>query len=118
MVRRLTGLFLVVVVVVVTMLAAPALTATPAAALPFHLTRGLDGVRQLLQGEADAPLVRVDADDEQGQLVPDAHELVGTADRTIGHLRDVQQAIDAGLELDKSAEVREADNLARDPRAH
>src|SRR5215475_9492669 len=93
-VRRRTGLLLVVVVVVVTVLAAPALlAATPTAALTFHFLRRLDGVGQLLQGEADAPLVGIHADDQQGQLVADAHELVGTPDRTIRHLRDVEQPV-------------------------
>src|SRR2546422_5175988 len=116
MVRRRTGLFLVFVVVVVTVLAASA--ATAAAAPLLCLLRRLDGVRQLLQGEADAPLVRVHPDDQQGQLVADADHLVGPADRPARHLRDVEQPVHAGLELDERAEVGEADDLPRDPRAH
>src|SRR3989449_6544405 len=116
MVRRRTGLFLVFVVVVVTVLAASA--ATAAAAPLLCLLRRLDGVRQLLQGEADAPLVRVHPDDQQGQLVADADQLVGPADRAAGHLRDVEQPVHAGLQLHERAEVGEADDLPGDPRAH
>src|SRR6267142_1493952 len=115
MVRRRTGLFLVVVLIVVAVLAAPGLAATTAATLTFRFLRRLDGVGQLLEGEADAPLVRVDADDQQGQLVADADELVGTPDRTIRHLRDVEQPVHARLQLDERAEVSEADDLARHP---
>src|SRR6266850_792026 len=111
MVRRRTGLFLVVVVVVVTVLTAAPGTATPAAAL-FRLLRRLDGVRQLLQGQADAPLVRVHPDDQERQLVADADQLVGPADRPAGHLRDVEQAVHARLELDERAVVGEAHDLA------
>src|SRR4029453_4602201 len=118
MVRWRTGLFLVVVVVVVTVLAAPALTATPAATLTFHFLRRLDGVGQLFEGEADTPLVRVHADDQQGQLVADADELVGPPDRTIRHLRDMEQPVPPRLQLDERAEVGKADDLARHPRAH
>src|SRR5438445_3948761 len=117
-VRRRTGLFLVVVVVVVTVLTTAPASATSAAALPFHFLRRLDGVRQLLEGEADAPLVRVHPDHQERQLIADADELVGPPDRTIRHLRDVQQPVHPGLQLDERTEVGEADDLARHPRAH
>src|SRR5438128_12418597 len=117
MVRRRTGLFLVVVVVVVTVLTTAPAGATSAAAL-LHFLRRLDGVRQLLEGEADAPFVRVDPDDQERQLIADADEPVGTTGRTIRNLREVQQPVDPGLQLDERAEVGEADDLARHPRAH
>src|SRR5438445_775837 len=117
MVRRRTGLFLVVVVVVVTVLTTAPASATSAAAL-LHFLRRLDGVGQLLEGEADAPLVRVHPDHQERQLIADADELVGPPDRTIRHLRDVQQPVHPGLQLDERAEVGEADDLARHPRAH
>src|SRR3989454_560826 len=109
------GLFLVVVLVVVTVLAAPAATTTTPL---FHLLRRLDGVRQLLQGQADAPLVGVHTNDQQRQLVADADQLVGPADRAVGHLRDVEQPVHAGLQLDERAEVGEAHDLPGDSRAH
>src|SRR3989454_8257177 len=115
MVRRRTGLFLVFVVVVVTVLAASA--ATAAAAPLLCLLRRLDGVRQLLQGEADAPLVRVHPDDQQGQLVADADQLVGPADRPARHLRDVEQPVHAGLELDERAEISEVPDAPQHARA-
>src|SRR2546422_10367544 len=68
-------LFLVVVLVVVTVLAAPA---APATTPLFRFLRRLDGVRQLLQGQADAPLVGVHTNDQQRQLVAD--ELVSVGD--------------------------------------
>src|SRR5512138_4014911 len=97
------------------------LAAAPAAASApplLDLLRRLDGVRQLLEGEANPPLVRVDADDQEGQLVTDADQLVGPADRAVGHLRDVQEPVNAGLELDERAEVGETHDLSGDPRSH
>src|SRR6266852_3955673 len=63
-------------------------------------------------------LVGIDADHEQRELVTDADQLVGPGDRSARHLRDVQEAVHAGLELDERAEVREPDDLAGDARAH
>src|SRR6059036_1745440 len=114
-VRGRTRLFLVVVLVVVTVLAAPA---APATTPLFRLLRRLDGVRQLLQGQADAPLVGVHTNDQQCQLVADADQLVGPADRAAGHLWDVEQPVHARLQLNERAEVGEADDLPCDPRAH
>jgi hypothetical protein len=48
--------------------------------------RRLDRVGQLLEGEPDAPLVRVYADHEQRELVAHAHDLVRAADRPVRHL--------------------------------
>src|SRR5688572_11253290 len=62
-VRRRPIYLLLVVVVVVATLAALALAG--AAAVGLHLRRRNDRVGQLLQAEPDAPLVRIDADDQQ-----------------------------------------------------
>src|SRR5881628_1192409 len=111
--RRRGGLLLVVVEVI------PLLAAlAPAAAGALLWPRRLDGVSEFLQREPDAPLVGIDADHEQRELVTDADQLVGPGDRSIRHLRDVQEAVHAGLELDERAEVREPDDLAGDARAH
>src|SRR3990172_8229184 len=112
---RRSPLVLVVVVILVALLALLAATALPA---PLPLRRGLDRVGELLQAEPDPALVGIHADDEQGQLVPDAHDLVGAADRPVRHLGDVEQAVHAGLELDEGAEVGQADDPAGDARAH
>src|SRR2546425_288710 len=110
--RRRGGLLLVVVEVI------PLLAAlAPAAAGALLWPRRLDGVSEFLQREPDAPLVGIDADHEQRELVTDADQLVGPGDRSIRHLRDVQEAVHAGLELDERAEVREPADLARDARA-
>src|SRR2546425_1063701 len=110
--RRRGGLLLVVVEVI------PLLAAlAPAAAGALLWTRRLDGVSEFLQREPDAPLVGIDADHEQRELVTDADQLVGPGDRSVRHLRDVQEAVHAGLELDEGAEVREPNDLTREARA-
>src|SRR5437667_6854890 len=110
---RRGGLLLVVVEVI------PMLAALPSAAAGALLRAWrLDGVGELLQREPNAPLVGVDADDEQRELVADADDLVGPVDRPVRHLRDVQEAVHAGLELDERAEVGEPHHLAGDARAH
>src|SRR5437867_3939061 len=116
MALRRRGLFLVVVVVVAPLLAA-APPAAPAAPLLFlgHLD---DRVRQLLERETDASLVLIDADDQQRQFVPRRDQLVGAADGTVRHLRDVQQPVHPRLQLDEGTEVGETDDLPGDPRAH
>src|SRR5438034_1987890 len=111
--RRRGGLLLVVVEVI------PLLAAlAPAAAGALLWTRRLDGVSEFLKREPVAPLVGIDADHEQRELVTDADQLVGPGDRSVRHLRDVQEAVHAGLELDERAEVREPNDLAGDARAH
>src|SRR5438445_1787762 len=111
--RRRGGLLLVVVEVI------PLLAALASAAAGALLwTRRLDGVSEFLQREPDAPLVGIDADHEQRELVADADDLVGPVDRPVRHLRDVQEAVHAGLELDERAEVSEPHHLAGDARAH
>src|SRR5436190_12173461 len=111
--RRRGGLLLVVVEVI------PLLAALAAAAAGALLwPRRLDGVSEFLQREPDAPLVGIDADHEQRETVTKADRLVGPGDRSARHLRDVQEAVHAGFELDERAEVREPDDLAGDARAH
>src|SRR5213596_3355055 len=105
------------VLVVVELIPVLAALASAAAGALLRLRR-LDRVRELLQREPDAPLVGIDADDEQRELVADADDLVGPVDRPVRHLRDVQEAVHAGLELDERAEVREPHHLAGDARAH
>src|SRR5438046_8775351 len=110
---RRGGLVLVVVELI------PVLAALASAAAGALLrVRRLDRGRELLQREPDAPLVGIDADDEQRELVADADDLVGPVDRPVRHLRDVQEAVHAGLELDERPEVREPHHLAGDARAH
>jgi hypothetical protein len=75
---------------------------------------GDDRVVQLLERKPDAPLVRIHADHQQRQLVAHAHDLAGRRDRTVRHLRDVEQTVHAGLELDERAEVGQPHDLARD----
>ena len=75
-------------------------------------------MRELLEAQPDAPLIGIDADDQQRQLVADVDDLAGRAHRAVGHLRDVQQAVHARLELDEGTEVRQAHHLARHARAH
>src|SRR5216117_589435 len=104
---RRCGLVLVVVELI-PVLAALASAASGALFRP----RRLDGVGELLQREPDAPLVGIDADDEQRELVADADDLVGPVDRPVRHLRDVEKAVHAGLELDERPEVREPHHLA------
>src|SRR5207245_9298113 len=88
---RRGGLLLVVVEVI------PMLAALPSAAAGALLRpRRLDGVGELLQRDPDAPLVGVDAADEQRELVADADDLVGAGDRPVRHLRAVQASFVAG----------------------
>src|SRR3989442_12380203 len=82
------GGLLFVVFEVIPMLAALPSAAAGALLRPWRL----DGVGELLQREPNAPLVGVDADDEQRELVADADDLVGPADRPVRHLPDLQEA--------------------------
>src|SRR2546430_17671842 len=83
---RRGGLVLVVVELI------PVLAAlAPAAAGALLRLRRLDGVGELLQGEPDAPLVGVDPDHEQGELVADADDLVGPAERPVPPLRETRE---------------------------
>src|SRR5262249_739203 len=76
---------------------------------------GLD----LLQAERDAPRARIHAEHHRLDAVADVEDLRrmlhALAPR---HFADVDQAFDAGLELDERAVVGQAHDLARQARAH
>src|SRR5206468_621945 len=61
----------------------------------------------LLPREADLALSAIDAEDLHFDLVADLDDLFGAIHLVVGQLRDVQQALQAGLELDEGAVVRE-----------
>ena len=69
----------------------------------------------LLHAEADATVVGIDLQDESLDLVAQVDHALGGLD-LLGpaHLGDVDQAFDAGLELDKCAVVSDRDDLALD----
>src|SRR5947207_4546515 len=113
-VARTRRVLLLIVVVVLS--ADLALLAAPAPAA--HLSRRLDRMRELLQTEADAALVGIDADHEQAELVADGHEVFGPVDGPVRHLRDVEQPVHPRLELHERAEVGEAHDLTRDAGPH
>ena len=83
------------------------------------LGQGRPGVLlQLLDAEADAPLVGVDVQDLDLHRVALAHDLLGMADPLgPGHVRDVHQAVDALLHFDEGAEVGEVADATLDDRA-
>src|SRR5436309_14246526 len=88
---RRGGLVLVVVELI------PVLAAlASAAAVALLRLRRLDHVRELLQRAPDAPLVGIDAADDQRVLVADADDLVGPVDRPARHLPDLQASVQAG----------------------
>ena len=84
---------------------------------PFNLraggefARGLDpGVGEgLLEAKRDAPLFRLDGEDDGVNAVARLENVAGMADLfAVGHLGDVDEAFDAGLDLDECAEVGDA----------
>src|SRR5438067_2890014 len=107
---------LFIFVVVVPALATVAAPATSTRAR-IRRRRRLHGVRELLQAEPDAALVRIDADHEERQLVADGDEVLRSIHRPVRHLRDVQEPIDTRLQLDERAEVGEAHDPAGHARA-
>ena len=76
-----------------------------------HAAREALRVRQLLgaggaaERQADLPLGRVDADDLGLQRLARLHERLRVLDALLGELGDVDQALDALLDLDERAEV-------------
>ena len=73
----------------------------------------------LLQAEADAVRLLVDAEHLALDLLAHGQELRGVLDLLgPGHLGDVDEPLDALLELDERAVVGEAHDLALDARAH
>ncbi len=75
-------------------------------------------VLELLHAEADALLVQVDVEHDGLDLLAHVHELARVLDALVpGHLGDVDQPLDALLELDEGAVVRHGDDLALHHRA-
>src|SRR5262245_53947093 len=72
----------------------------------------------LLETERDAPRRRIDAEHHRIDAVADVENFPRVLDALAPrHLGDVNQAFDAGLELDERAVVGEADHLAAHARA-
>ena len=72
----------------------------------------------LLEAERDAPRRRIDAEHHRLDVVADVEDLRRVLDPLAPrHLADVDEALDARLELDEGAVVGEADRLAADARA-
>ena len=73
----------------------------------------------LLQTERDAALVGIDFEHLHLDLLAGGDDLAGM-DVLLGpaHLRDVDQALDAGLELDEGAIVGDVGDRALEARAH
>ena len=72
----------------------------------------------LLHAQGDFLLVLVDVQDLDLDLVADVDQLAGVVD-ALGpaHLGDVDQALDALLELDEGAVAHDVDDLAGEPGA-
>ena len=86
-------------------------------AVPF----GYRGPRigfELLDAERNAPVLRLNLEHHRFHLIADADDLRRVLHPPApGHLRDVDQPFDAGLEFDKSAVIGDADNPADDAAA-
>src|SRR5690606_15492679 len=76
---------------------------------------GLDG---LLQRQRDAAADVVDVDDLDGDDVTDLEHLLGTVDVGLGQLGDVDEALDALLELHEGTERHQLGDGALDELAH
>ena len=85
----------------------------PRRVLAGDLVPGVD--LGLLHAQGDFLLVLVDAQDDDLDLVADVDQLAGVVD-PLGpaHLGDVDQALDALLELDEGAVAHDVDDLAGD----
>ncbi len=71
---------------------------------------------ELAQAERDLLLVLLDAEDDRIELLADLEQLGGLGDALCpGHLGDVDQALDARLDLDERAVGDEVDDLAVGP---
>ena len=68
----------------------------------------------LLAREADLALAAVDAEDLDLDLVADLDDFLGAVDLVVGQLGDVEQALEARLELDEDAEVGQLGDLPLD----
>src|SRR6266446_875047 len=107
--RVTTAVLFLFVFEIVSPAALPPLAPPPALGLGRLLR---DGGGHVLEAQPDAPLIGVDADDQEGELVADVDEVRRRGDGPVRHLRDVQEAVHAGLELHEGAEVREVAHLA------
>src|SRR5690606_6234121 len=67
---------------------------------------------ELLEAEGDALVLRVDVEDDGLDLLAELEDLRGVLGLGPGHLADVDEALDALLELDERAVVGERDDLA------
>src|SRR5512138_42131 len=65
-----------------------------------------------LDRERDLALLQVHVDDLDLDLVPLLHDVAGVLDPLVLHLGDVDEPLDAGLELDEGAEVGDLRDLA------
>src|SRR4029079_7041688 len=73
----------------------------------------------LLEPEADALVLAVDVEDDHIDRVALLHDFRRLLNALRpAHIRNMNQPIDARLDLDERAEAREVANLAVDPRAH
>src|SRR5262249_62169617 len=70
------------------------------------------GRRRLLAAQADLAVGGVYAQDADLDLVADLDDLLGALDPGVGQLRDVQQPLQARLQLEEDAEVGELGDLA------
>src|SRR5262245_15262690 len=62
--------------------------------------------------QSNLPVAGIDAEDLDLDLVADLDHLLGALDLVVGQLRDVQEALQAGLQLDEDAELGELGHLA------
>ena len=87
-------------------------TVLPAGWLSWKASQGLP--QALLEAERDAALVRIDLEHHHLDLLAGRDDLAGM-DVLLGpaHLGDVDQALDAGLELDEGAVVGDVGDAAR-----
>src|SRR5262249_22969698 len=74
----------------------------------------LGGARGALDGQADLALDRVERDDLDLDVLTRLEQRAKMLDAVVGDLGDVDQALDALLELDEGAEVEDLEDLAVD----
>ena len=72
---------------------------------------------QLLEPEADALFLLVDIEDDDGDFLPGLEHLARVVEPAPGHVRDVQQTVDAG-QVDERAEIGQVLDQAGDDVAH
>ena len=72
----------------------------------------LAAFRRLLDRQGDAPPVEIDVDDLDPELFARRDHLLGRLDVLLGHLRDVDESLDAFADLDERAEGHELRHAA------